>query len=425
MHILLIVLLLNLVGGTMGKDDSKKGAGLMIQKLPAESAEVLRYLPRNVVIAHRGTTYWAPEETEAAIRWARNIGADYLELDLQRTKDGVLIALHDINLRRTTNVEDVFPQRADAPVSEFTLGELRRLDAGSWFNQEHPSRARKSFAGLDILTLEDVVRIAEGCRIARDEQGHRLYEIGPGGGERTRYEPDPIDNGNRPGIYPETKEPQLFPGMEEDLRKELERLGWYHPDVTKMKKIAVQPRLVDIADTPARVILQTFSDESLAKLKEAFSRRIPTCFLLWQGTELSDLRDDTPEAYAAKINYGIEHGAMIMGPSIAGAPNEYDDLLAEWQGNMIYRGGMAIHPYTFDTEEQMAEYTGWQSQNPYSGRVDGMFTNKADMTIRFYQQVLRPEYLKPNAALHMPDNIQQRKKLREAEGVLDALGYKR
>ena len=69
-----------------------------VKTLPPESREVLDYLPRNIVIAHRGTTYWAPEETEAAMRWARNIGADYLELDLQRTKDGVLIALHDVNL---------------------------------------------------------------------------------------------------------------------------------------------------------------------------------------------------------------------------------------------------------------------------------------------------------------------------------------
>ena len=105
MKMLLPVLLMLATGKTILPGEVK------VKTLPPESREVLDYLPRNIVIAHRGTTYWAPEETEAAMRWARNIGADYLELDLQRTKDGVLIALHDVNLRRTTNVETVFPDR--------------------------------------------------------------------------------------------------------------------------------------------------------------------------------------------------------------------------------------------------------------------------------------------------------------------------
>lgn len=392
-----------------------------VKMLPRESREVLDYLPRNTVIAHRGTTYWAPEETEVAMRWARNMGADYLELDLQRTKDGVLIALHDVNLRRTTNVEKVFPERADAPVSDFTLDELRRLDAGSWFNVTNPDRARKEFVGQDILTLEDVIRIAEGFRIARNEGGERLYDVDGEGRKHTRYEVDPADNGNRPGIYPETKEPQLFPGMEKDLSKELQRLGWYHPDMAQMKEIKVRKGCVCIANTPARVILQTFSDESLAKLAEAFPRRIPTCFLLWLGQEGSDLKENTAEAYARKINYGVEHGAVIMGPSIAGAPNNYDELLAPWQGELIYKSGMLIHPYSFDTEEQMAEYTGWTNRKSGDGRADGMFTNKSDMTIRFYQQTLGKEYMKSNATVGMPDNLQAGKKLYSGEEVLNEI----
>ena len=273
----------------------EKGEAIPLERIPQEAVDVLKYLPENVVIAHRGTPYWAPEDTEAAMRWARNTGADYLELDLQRTKDGVLIALHDVNLRRTTDVEEIFPERADCPVSAFTLEELRRLDAGKWFNTAFPERAREGFTGLDVLTLEDVVKIAEGYRIVRDEAGKRIYGKDGGDIPVTRYEPDPEDNGNRPGIYPETKEPQLFPGMEIDLRRELERLGWYHPDVSKMKTIPVFAGRVGIADTPARVILQTFSDESLAELRRAFPRLLPTCFLLWLGNEASDLKSRSPE----------------------------------------------------------------------------------------------------------------------------------
>lgn len=383
---------------------------VVIKSLPDDSKKVLDYLPRDVVIAHRGTTYWAPEETEAAMRWARNSGADYLELDLQRTKDGVLMALHDVDLRRTTNVADVFPGRSACGVAEFTLAELRRLDAGGWFNSTYPDRARKGFGGLDILTLEDVIRIAEGMRVVRDTSGKRVYATGRDGGEQTQYEPDPEDNGNRPGIYPETKEPHLFPGVEIVLRQELERLGWYHPDMERMKEIPVMAGRVGVANTPARVILQTFSDESLAKLAEAFPRRIPTCFLLWLGKDFSDLRNSSPEAYAAKINYGLGMGAVIIGPSIGGEPNNYDDLLEPWQGEMIHQAGMVIHPYSFDTEEQMKEYTGVKAGNPVLKRADGMFTNRADETIRFYHSYFSRKISSEN----MPP---------KAEELLDTLGY--
>lgn len=82
-----------------------------IHELSDAQKEVIAYTPKNAVIAHRGTEFWAPEESEAAMRWARNIGADYLECDLQRTKDGVTLALHDTDLTRTTDIEAIYPSR--------------------------------------------------------------------------------------------------------------------------------------------------------------------------------------------------------------------------------------------------------------------------------------------------------------------------
>ena len=60
-----------------------------VQTLSEKMAAVRDYVPLYAVIAHRGSTYWAPEETESAWRWAREMGADYLESDLQCSKDGV------------------------------------------------------------------------------------------------------------------------------------------------------------------------------------------------------------------------------------------------------------------------------------------------------------------------------------------------
>ena len=65
-----------------------------------QQADINSYVPENAVMAHRGSTYWAPEETESAWRWAREMGADYLESDLQCTKDG-WICIFGICVRST------------------------------------------------------------------------------------------------------------------------------------------------------------------------------------------------------------------------------------------------------------------------------------------------------------------------------------
>ena len=73
---------------------------------------------KKILVAHRGASAYAPEHTIEAYRLAIEQGADFVEQDLQITKDGVLICLHDLTLERTTNVEDVFPARFRADVSE-------------------------------------------------------------------------------------------------------------------------------------------------------------------------------------------------------------------------------------------------------------------------------------------------------------------
>src|SRR5437870_4846146 len=96
---------------------------------------------RKTLIAHRGASGYAPEHTLAAYRLAIAQGADFVEPDLQITKDGVLVCLHDATLERTTDVRRVFPDRARVvndrktwPVVDFTMEEVQRLDAGSWMN---------------------------------------------------------------------------------------------------------------------------------------------------------------------------------------------------------------------------------------------------------------------------------------------------
>lgn len=83
---------------------------------------------RFTTIAHRGASGYAPEHTFQAYDKSHNeLKASYIEIDLQRTKDGHLVAMHDETVNRTTN--------GHGKVEDYTLDELKQLDAGSWFNK--------------------------------------------------------------------------------------------------------------------------------------------------------------------------------------------------------------------------------------------------------------------------------------------------
>src|SRR5208282_503090 len=112
------------------------------------------------IIAHRGASGDAPENTMAAFRRAVEAGAGFIETDLQLSRDARLVAMHDDLLDRTTN--------AHGPVSARTLEELRQLDAGSWFSTEGfssegssgggaPGAQKQTFAGQRIPTLDEIL----------------------------------------------------------------------------------------------------------------------------------------------------------------------------------------------------------------------------------------------------------------------------
>jgi glycerophosphoryl diester phosphodiesterase len=402
-------------------DPSADWKKVEVQQLSPDMQKVRDYVPANAVIAHRGSTFWVPEETEAAFRWARNVGADYMEADLQITKDGVILALHDYDLRRTSNIENIYPERENLPASSFTYEELMKLDAGSWFNYSKQEQARTGFSTQKqyISTLEDLIMFAQGKRLKRDANGNRLYTKATVAGKTSytfEYEDDPADNGNRPGIYIETKEPWVNPGVEEATYKELDRLGWNvaTKPATSTEHFTTDSKgrtnRVNVGNTNGKVILQTFSQESLRNLFKVFKGKVPTCYLLWLGTGATDMPTDDPRTYAEFINFGIQNGAHFMGPSIAGAPNNYPNLLKPWQAGLIHKSGMKSHAYSFDSREQMAQYFGEYNSGvvidgialPY---VDGMFTNRADITLDyFFEKKMRPVG-KENSATEILNNL--------------------
>jgi glycerophosphoryl diester phosphodiesterase len=98
-----------------------------------------------LVIAHRGASGHAPENTLAAFRKAVAMGATFIETDLQMSRDARLVAIHDATVNRTTN--------GQGTVHDMTLSELRGLDAGSWFGSE--------YAGERIPTLEELLAFSK------------------------------------------------------------------------------------------------------------------------------------------------------------------------------------------------------------------------------------------------------------------------
>ncbi len=114
-----------------------------------------------VIIAHRGASAGAPEHTLPAFRRAIEQHADFVEFDLQMTKDGELVALHDSTLERTTNAKELYPDRSPWAVKNFTLEEIKKLDAGTWFNEAEPPFADPEYQGLQIPTLQEILDLVK------------------------------------------------------------------------------------------------------------------------------------------------------------------------------------------------------------------------------------------------------------------------
>ena len=277
---------------------------------------------KKTLVAHRGASAYAPEHTLAAYKLAIEMGADYVEQDLAVTKDGVLICLHDASLERTTNVEQVFPDRAISMsiegqtrrawvANDFTLAEIKTLDAGSWFDPK--------FAGERVPTFDEAIALIRG----------------------------------KAGIFPELKTPEIYAGrnvrFEEIVAASLDKHGLRGPK----------------ADPKTPVILQTFGQLSARKLAE-MKVGVPVVLLLG---------DDEGFKTAAQLKAwkGIVQG---FGPTKNIVRNNPE--FVKW----AHAEGMTVTPYTFrssDTaragfkavDDEMSFYL-------YKLDVDAVFTDNPD-----------------------------------------------
>jgi glycerophosphoryl diester phosphodiesterase len=236
-------------------------------------------------IGHRGASAYAPEHTFAAYDLALEQGADYIEIDLQMTSDGVLVALHDKTLNRTADAPEGVPEQyCRGLVSKKTLEQIKMCDAGSWFGPE--------YAGLEeplrIPTLEEIF----------------------------------LKYGTSVNYYIETKNPEAAPGMEDELLRLMDK---YH--------------LTEPAEDNWQVLIQSFSAESLMKIHEMNSE-LPLIQLYWAGTSKSIQRDlDAVSEYAvgigpykkdvdaALVEAAHEH-CLALHPYTVNTVEEMEDLIS-------------------------------------------------------------------------------------------------
>ena len=154
-------------------------------------------MAQKIVIAHRGASGYLPEHTLEAKAMAYAMGADYIEQDVVMTADDQLIVLHDITLDRTTNVDEVFPDRARDDgryyAIDFTLAEIRRLSATEGFRllpngekqQGYASRFPMGSSSFKVPTFQEEIQLIQGLNKS---------------------------TGNDIGIYPEIKQPAFHRG---------------------------------------------------------------------------------------------------------------------------------------------------------------------------------------------------------------------
>jgi glycerophosphoryl diester phosphodiesterase len=292
-------------------------------------------------IAHRGASAYAPEHTLDAYELAMAQGADYVEQDLCITKDGVLVVSHDPTLERTTNVEELFPDRF-TPVTtggttarrwfieDLTLAEIKRLDSGSWFGPK--------FAGRRILTFQEAIDFVKG----------------------------------KAGFFPELKTPGRLRAKGFDVEK-------------AVADILAKNGLVGATfkGRPA-VHLQAFEDDSVRRLA-ALLPTVPRSFLI--GTPEMAKRWLSPEGLkeAATFATGVAPSRILISqdPAIV---------------SRAHAAGLTVVPYTFGiapnpgtgpqastdhtrrgSDDARAALTGEMRKFIEVYKVDGLFTDNPDL----------------------------------------------
>ncbi|SHG94601.1 glycerophosphodiester phosphodiesterase [Ornithinibacillus halophilus] len=279
-YIILLLLSLSIVGcstNTAVEQEENKSPNLV-----EYDDDSLLSPNRFLNIAHRGASGYAPEHTLVAYQTGEEMSADYIEIDLQLTKDGSLIAMHDGDISRTTDHE--------GSVKDMILEEIKVLDAGTWFNEENPDMAQPVFNQIEIPTLDEIFETF----------------------------------GTDSNYYIETKTPEQYPDMVKELVSTLEKHGLIGDDVPEGKVIIQsfsKDSLLEVAKlAPSLPLVQLISYKGKARISDKELRELQE-YAVGVGVNYSTLQKD----YVEKVR----NAGLLLHPYTV---NEKEDMerLIEW-----------------------------------------------------------------------------------------------
>ena len=325
-----------------------------------------------LVIAHRGASGYRPEHTLAAYALAVRLGADFIEPDLVRTRDGVLVARHENEISETTDVahHPAFAGRRTTKeidgrevtgwfVEDLTLAELRTLRAVERLPGLRPGSARYD-GRFPVPTLGEIVALAREMGEAR---------------------------GRPVGLYPETKHPSYFDaiglGLDEPLVAALHEAGYRGPDAP------VFLQSFEVGNLRALGALTDLRRVFLAEPGGAPADRVAAGDLRTYDERLAPEGLADVAAFAEAL--GV-HKAFVLPPDAEAPPTAPAPLVAA-----AHDAGLGVHAWTVRAEnaflpaslrsDRGAEHPGDPGDVATEARwlaaagVDGLFTDHPDRVV--------------------------------------------
>ncbi|NYF23848.1 glycerophosphodiester phosphodiesterase family protein [Sporosarcina sp. JAI121] len=249
-----------------------------------------------LVIAHRGASAYAPPHTLTAYELAIQMGSDYIELDLHMTKDGKLVALHDSYLTF---------QDTEQAIADVTFNDLQLYLPGEEFNERNPRYASPIYKQLRIVELEDIF--------------HHF--------------------GGSVNYYIELKSPKKYPGIEEELLRQLRANN-----------------LLSSENVIPPVIIQSFSEDSLKSI-----------FDMEPSIPLIKLYSFSKDAHLSKKKLGkLKKYASGVGVNVDSVTKEFIESM--------HKEGLVVHPFTVNDEKTIRKLIKLGA--------NGVFTDKPDIAVR-------------------------------------------
>lgn len=262
---------------------------------PSEPPTERTTLPKNdfLIIAHRGASAYAAEHTLSSYEMAIQMGADYIEIDLQMTKDGKLVAMHD---------RVVTFHNAQQAVTDVTFDEIQLHSPEKAFEKNHLEYTLPHYDDLRIVDLEEIL----------------------------------LHFGDTVNYYIEIKSPKTYPGIEEELLKQLS-----------------EHNLLNRGDIIPKVIIQSFDAKTLKNI-----------FAMEPSIPLIKLYTFEEEAHIPKKQLKeLTQYASGVGVNSVAVSKKFIDLM--------HSKNLIVHPYTVNDAETMRFLINLG--------VNGFFTDRPDV----------------------------------------------